>query len=141
MASTSIAPRDGVFASRWWIVAASLIGMIVGPGTAVIFVTNVFMVPVTTELGWTRGDFSQGLLASAVCSPIFTPLFGKLMDRFGILRVALPASTLYGLSLASFSLLTAGNHWQIFLMFGCASGFGAAVGPDRLFEGDHRVVR
>lgn len=129
MASTSIAPRDGVFASRWWIVAASLIGMIVGPGTAVIFVTNVFMVPVTTELGWTRGDFSQGLLASAVCSPIFTPLFGKLMDRFGILRVALPASTLYGLSLASFSLLTAGNHWQIFLMFGCASGFGAAVGP------------
>lgn len=50
MASTSIAPREGVFANRWWIVGASLIGMIVGPGTAVIFVTNVFMVPVTTEL-------------------------------------------------------------------------------------------
>lgn len=129
MASTSIAQREGIFANRWWIVGASLIGMVVGPGTAVIFVTNVFMVPVTTELGWSRGDFSQGLLASAVCSPIFTPLFGKLMDRFGILRVALPASTLYGLSLASFSLLSAGHHWQIFLMFGCASGFGACVGP------------
>src|ERR1700722_4329320 len=129
MTSTSIAPRAGIFANRWWIVGASLVGMIVGPGTAVIFVTNVFMLPVTSELGWTRGQFSSGLLASAVCSPIFTPLFGKLMDRFGILRVALPAATCYGLALASFSLLTSDHLWQIYLMFGCASGFGACVGP------------
>ncbi len=129
MTTTSIAPREGLFANRWWIVAASLIGMIVGPGTAVIFVTNVFMVPVTTELGWTRGDFSSGLLASAVASPILTPLFGRLMDRFGIHKIALPAATLYGLALASFSLLHKDSLWQIYLMFGCASGFGAAVGP------------
>ncbi|HEX3972050.1 MAG TPA: MFS transporter [Stellaceae bacterium] len=129
MTTTTIAPREGIFANRWWIVVASLIGMIVGPGTAVIFVTNVFMVPVTTELGWTRGDFSSGLLASAVASPILTPLFGRLMDRFGIHKVALPASILYGLALASFSLLSKGSLWQIYLMFGCASGFGAAVGP------------
>ncbi|HLI22926.1 MAG TPA: MFS transporter [Stellaceae bacterium] len=129
MATAGIAAREGVFANRWWIVGASLIGMIVGPGTAVIFVTNVFMLPVTSELHWSRGDFSSGLLASAVCSPIFTPLFGKLMDRFGILKVSLPAATCYGLALASFSLMSAGNLWQIYLMFGCASGFGAAVGP------------
>jgi MFS family permease len=129
MASTSIAPRAGVFANRWWIVAASLIGMIVGPGTAVIFVTNVFMVPVTTELGWSRGLFSSGLLASAVASPIMTPLFGRLMDRYGIHKVALPAATAYGLALASFSLLSANNVWQLYIMFFCASGFGAAVGP------------
>lgn len=129
MASTSIAPQTSVFASRWWIVAASLVGMIVGPGTAVIFVTNVFLVPVTTELGWSRGLFSSGLLASAIASPIMTPLFGRLMDRYGIHKVALPAATLYGLSLASFSLLNAGNVWQLYLTFFCASGFGAAVGP------------
>lgn len=129
MTTTSIAPREGVFANRWWIVAASLIGMIVGPGTAVIFVTNVFMLPVTSELGWTRGEFSSGLLASAVASPILTPLFGRLMDRFGIHKVALPAATLYGLALASFSLMNKDSIWQIYLMFGCASGFGAAVGP------------
>jgi MFS family permease len=129
MTTTTVAPREGIFANRWWIVVASLIGMVVGPGTAVIFVTNVFMVPVTTELGWTRGDFSSGLLASAVASPILTPLFGRLMDRFGIHKVALPASILYGLALASFSLMSKSSLWQIYLMFGCASGFGAAVGP------------
>jgi MFS family permease len=129
MVSTGIVESRGVLQNRWWIVWASLIGMIVGPGTAVIFVTNVFMVPVTTELGWTRGAFSEGLLASAVASPIMTPLFGWLMDRFGILRVALPAAALYGLSLASFALLRPDTHWVIYLMFACASGFGASVGP------------
>jgi MFS family permease len=97
MATAGAIETRGIFANRWWIVGASLIGMIVGPGTAVIFVTNVFLVPVTTELGWTRGEFSAGLLASAVASPIMTPLFGRLMDRFGIHRICLPAATLYGL--------------------------------------------
>ena len=129
MASTSAAPRAGFFANRWWIVWGSLIGNIVGPGPAVIFVTNVFMIPVTAELGWTRGEFSAGLLASAVASPIMTPFFGWLMDRYGIQKIALPAATLYALSLASFALMTAGARWEIFVMFACASGFGASCGP------------
>jgi MFS family permease len=129
MATTTIAPREGLFANRWWVVIASLIGMIVGPGTAVIFVTNVFVVPVTTELGWTRGDFTAGLLASAVMSPIMTALFGRLMDRYGIHKVALPAATVYGLALCGFSLITPNTYWAIFILFGCASGFGACVGP------------
>jgi MFS family permease len=129
MTSTGVVESRSIFQNRWWIVWASLIGMIVGPGTAVIFVTNVFMVPVTTELGWTRGLFSSGLLASAVASPIMTPLFGRLMDQYGIHRVALPAATLYGLSLASFALLQPNAVWAIYIMFACASGFGASVGP------------
>jgi MFS family permease len=129
MATTSIAPREGLFANRWWIVAASFFGMVVGPGTAVIFVTNVFVVPVTTELGWTRGDFTAGLLASAVMSPIMTALFGRLMDRYGIHRIALPAATVYGLALCGFALIQPNTYWAIFVLFGCASGFGACVGP------------
>jgi MFS family permease len=129
MASTGVVQSRALFQNRWWVVGASLIGMIVGPGTAVIFTVNVFMVPVTTELGWSRGLFSSGLLASAVLSPIMTPLFGYLMDRFGIHRIALPVTFLYGLALCSFALMSAGSFWQIYLMFGCASGFGACVGP------------
>jgi MFS family permease len=115
--------------NRWWIVAASLIGNVVGPGPAVIFTVNVFMVPVTTELGWSRGLFSSGLLASAVASPIMTPLFGWLMDRFGIHRVALPTTFLYGLGLSSFALLSPDRVWPLFFMFAADSGFGACMGP------------
>ena len=129
MASTGVIRSRALCQNRWWIVAASLIGMIVGPGTAVIFTLNVFMVPVTTELGWTRGQFSSGLLASAVVSPILTPLFGYLMDRFGIHRIALPAATAYGLALCSFALMSSNSFWLVYVMFGCASGFGACLGP------------
>jgi MFS family permease len=115
--------------NRWWIVVASLIGMIVGPGTAVIFTVNVFMVPVTTELGWTRGFFSSGLLASAVMSPIMTPIFGRLMDRYGMQRIALPVTFIYGIALSCFALLTPSSGWALYILFGCASGFGACVGP------------
>jgi MFS family permease len=129
MASVEAA-RGGIgLQNRWWIVGASLVGMVVGPGTAVIFTFNVFMVPVTTELGWSRGLFSSGLLASAAVSPIMTPLFGHLMDRFGMRRIALPTSFLYGLSLCSLSLLSANRVWPLYVMVGCSSGFGACLGP------------
>jgi MFS family permease len=129
MASTGLVASGTAFQNRWWIVAASLIGNIVGPGPAVIFTVNVFMVPVTTELHWTRGMFSSALLASAVVSPLMTPLFGNLLDRYGIRRVAGPATVLYGLALCSFSQLQSGAFWAIFLMVGCAAGFGACLGP------------
>jgi MFS family permease len=73
--------------------------------------------------------FSSSLLASALVSPIMTPLFGNLIDRYGIRRVTLPATFFYGLSLCSFALLSSGRFWAIFIMVGCASGFGACLGP------------
>ncbi|HXQ53435.1 MAG TPA: MFS transporter [Stellaceae bacterium] len=129
MASTEVIQGRALFQNRWWIVAASLVGMIVGPGTAVIFTVNVFMVPVTTELHWSRGLFSSGLLASAALSPVMTPLFGYLMDRYGIHKIALPTTFVYGLALCSFSLMSANAFWPVYLMFACASGFGACLGP------------
>jgi MFS family permease len=129
MASIDAGESRAVFQNRWWVVIGSLIGMIVGPGTAVIFTVNVFMVPVTTELGWSRGLFSSGLLASAITAPILTPIFGRLMDRYGIRPIALPVTTLYALSLCSFALMTPNTVWLMYVVFGCASGFGACVGP------------
>jgi MFS family permease len=129
MASTEAIETRTFLANRWWIVAASLIGNVVGPGPAVIFTVNVFMVPVTTELHWSRGLFSSGLLANAIIAPVMTPFFGYLLDRFGIHRVALPATFLYGLSLCSFSLLSPDRVWPLYVMFACAAGFGACMGP------------
>lgn len=129
MASIELVDGRALFQNRWWIVAASLVGNIVGPGPAVIFTVNVFMVPVTTSLHWTRGMFSAALLTSAVTSPIMTPVFGHLLDRYGIRRVALPASVVYSLSLGSLSLLQANAYWALFVIVGFSAGFGAGLGP------------
>jgi MFS family permease len=58
-----------------------------------------------------------------------TPVFGHLLDRYGIRRVALPASVLYALSLSSLSLLQANAYWALFVIVGCSAGFGACLGP------------
>src|SRR5579875_918481 len=129
MAATDIVEPRALFKNRWWIVAASLLGNVVGPGPAVIFTTNVFMLPVTNALHISRGLFSSALLASAIASPILTPTFGNLIDRFGIRRVVLPATVLYGLALCSLSLLSAEHFWLIYVMVFCAAGFGASLGP------------
>jgi MFS family permease len=129
MANAIVAQKTSLFENRWWIVAASLISNVVGPGPAVIFTVNIFMVPVTTELHWSRGMFSSALLASAVIGPIAQPVFGMLLDRFEIRRVALPAAVLYSLALCSYPLLSANAFWVIYLMVGCAAGFGACLGP------------
>jgi MFS family permease len=73
--------------------------------------------------------FSAALLASAVVAPIMTPVFGHLLDRYGIRRVALPASVLYSLALCSLSLLQANAYWALFVIVGFAAGFGACLGP------------
>ena len=129
MAATEIVETRSMFKNRWWIVAASLLGNVVGPGPAVIFTTNVFMLPVTDALHISRGLFSSALLASAVASPILTPTFGNLIDRFGIRRVTLPAIVFYALALCSMSLLSAQHFWLFYVMVFCAAGFGASLGP------------
>ena len=115
MASMELTQSRALFQNRWWIVFCIADRQHRRPGPAVIFTVNVFMVPVTTELGWTRGMFSSGLLASAVVSPIMTPLFGtSAWISYGIQTRRPAGGFLYALALCSFALLSPDAYWVIF---------------------------
>jgi len=43
------------FGNRWWVVAASVCGLLVGTGPINTFAFGVFLKPVTQELGIGRG--------------------------------------------------------------------------------------
>ena len=51
----------GIFANRWWVVAATVLGLIVGAGPINVFTFGVFLKPVTAELGIGRGLLSSAL--------------------------------------------------------------------------------
>lgn len=106
--------------NRWWVVVASVIGLMVGTGSVTVFTFGVFLVPVTQELGWSRGTFSSALAVSSVLSTITTPIFGLLIDRFGIRPVALPALALFALGFGTLSLMTPAV-WLMYLLYGCVS--------------------
>ncbi len=129
MSSTVALPRTSFWQSRWWIVVASFFGMITSPGSALIFTFSVFLVPVTAETGWTRGQFASAMIVTGFASTITAPIMGRLMDRYGIRPIALPALTIFSLALASFSLMSGSSIWPAYLIFGTCSCFSSSCGP------------
>src|SRR5665213_3667021 len=91
--------------NRWWVVLACAIGLMVGTGSILILSFGVFLKPVTEEMGWSRGAFSATLLVTGACSVVFTPIFGHLLDRYGIRKTTLPMVIVLSLCIASLSAI------------------------------------
>src|SRR5262245_32951476 len=106
-----------LFANRWLVVVASVLGLLVGAGPILIFASGVFLKPVSAELGITRGDLSSALFFGAICNAVASPLMGWLLDRFGTRRVMMPGLVLYALAVASFGLMQAKPTFVIPLIF------------------------
>jgi MFS family permease len=114
------------FANRWWIVFACASGLLVGAGSILIFTFGVFLKPVTSDLGITRGDLSAGLGISAWFVALACPIVGYLIDRFGTRRVMVPGILLFALAVASFGLMPANSLLLVYAIF-CIAHFISGV--------------
>jgi len=47
-----------LFRNRWWVVFATICGLLVGAGPINVFTFGVFLKPITEDLGLSRGAFS-----------------------------------------------------------------------------------
>jgi hypothetical protein len=47
-----------LFANLWWVVFATVCGLVVGAGPVNVFTFGVFLKPITEDLGLSRGAFS-----------------------------------------------------------------------------------
>jgi MFS family permease len=91
--------------NRWWVVVASVLGLIVAQGPINAFASAVFLKPVTESLGIGRGTFSAGLLLSTVLSAIVGPIVGRLIDRWGARSVLLCGIVLFAIATAGMAML------------------------------------
>jgi predicted MFS family arabinose efflux permease len=73
--------------NRWWIIVASICGLIVSNATINIFTFAVFLKPVTEDIGLSRGTLSLGLLLTTVINGIATPAVGILIDKRGCRKI------------------------------------------------------
>jgi MFS family permease len=119
----------GLFANRWLVVVASVLGLQVGSGPILIFSSGVFLKPVSAELGITRGDLSIALLLAALCTAVTSPFFGWLLDRFGTRRVMMPGIVLYALAVAAFGLMQAQPAFVIPLIYAVVGVIGSVQTP------------
>jgi MFS family permease len=87
-----------------------LMGAMIGAGcglSSISFYTHgAFVVSISSNTGWSRGDVQLGVSIMILMAIITAPIVGVLVDRFGARRVALISIPLYGLSMGSFYFLS-----------------------------------
>jgi len=116
MASGDISVAAGGVRNRWWIVVAAILSLIVGQGSINVFAAGVFLKPVAQELGFGRGAVSTAIGLSSVVTALSLPLFGRLVDRYGVRSMLLWSIALFSLATAAMSQLTASTA-VLFLLF------------------------
>jgi MFS family permease len=94
-----------LFQNRWWIVFAAFLGLTVSRGPIVSYSFSVFLKPVSEALGVSRGTFSLAYNLDTFMCAVFIPIFGILIDRFGIRAVLPPGIALFAVATAGLSYL------------------------------------
>jgi MFS family permease len=61
--------------------------------------------PLGAAFDWNRESVSLGFAIAAITVGLFSPLIGRLIDRFGPRRIILPCMTVFGCGIASLALL------------------------------------
>ena len=119
----------GLFRNRWWVVFATICGLLVGAGPINVFTFGVFLKPITEDLGLSRGAFSAALTFHAAVAAVALPIIGWLVDRWGARRIMLPGLLLYALATACYGLLQASPFLFTFLIFALTGLVGGVQSP------------
>jgi MFS family permease len=110
------------------LIAGSLILMI---GFAIRATFGVFQIPIASEFGWLRSEFSTAIAIQNLAWGIGQPIFGAFAEKFGDRKAIILGAALYalGLILSSFATTTGAHQFFAILVgFGVAgTGFGVIL--------------
>jgi len=91
------------------LVAASMFGF--STSALHLYSGGLLMAPLEEQFGWSRSMITSGLLLISIVGVIGAPFIGRIIDRVGPRRIALPGMALY---LCAFAMvgLNQGSAWQ-----------------------------
>lgn len=93
----------------WWVVLGAFCGLFVGNGPIMQFTIGVLIKPIGNDMGWDRATISFAMVAGLVMTGLMTPLAGRLVDRFGVRAVTLPAIMVFSVLIASVAFVPASS--------------------------------
>jgi MFS family permease len=110
----------------------AIAGLTVGLGAAfafgpMVFSTfSLFMLPLSTEFGWSRAQAALALTICACCAAVANPLAGRLSDRVGPRKVLLVGLLAFAICNAALSLAT--NLVELYVIHAFLGASAAACG-------------
>jgi MFS family permease len=110
----------------WQVIVAAIVGAAFSPATLVNVPFSLFIKPFESEFGWSRPDVTVALSVFLAALVVSLPVAGRLVDRYGARRVALPSVLSYGLALASMRWITPSLQ-HLYALYGVIAVAGAGA--------------
>jgi sugar phosphate permease len=107
----------------WVMVAVAFAVILIGAGTRAA--PGALLLPIQSDTSWTVGQITIAGAAGLLLLGLGGPVSGWLIDRFGVRRTTIAALALTASGMAASALAT--EVWQLVLLFGVVSGFGAGL--------------
>lgn len=117
---------DGVNFAGWRVAFASAIASMFGFGSILVYSFGIFLKPLSVEFGWTRGTISTAFACASFTLGICSPGLGWLLDRYGPRRIVIPCVVIFGMAVASLSVLS-DSRVQLFATFVVIGAVGNAT--------------
>jgi len=107
----------------WVMVAVAFAVILIGAGTRAA--PGALLLPIQADTGWSVGQITIAGAAGLLLLGLGGPVSGWLIDRYGVRQTTVFALllTASGMALSGF----AAEVWQLVLLFGVVSGFGAGL--------------
>lgn len=122
---SSVTPAAGEFRRGWPALVFSTLGAGVGV-SSLGYILGTMIVPLQEEFGWGRGEITLSSLVSSLGLAVALPFIGKLLDRYGVKRVALVSLPLFAAMLALLGVLTT-SLFTFLLFYALAGLLGAGT--------------
>lgn len=110
------------------LVFSAAVGMLGGFNALFFSTLSIFLKPIAASFGWGRGELAAVALLALLASAIVSPLVGKLIAKYGPMKIISASIMLLAISLFGMSKLT-----QSLLLLGglsvCIGAFGTATTP------------
>lgn len=110
---------------KGYIPLAGVLGAFVGSGVIAVYVFSIFAKQIALDFEWTRSTVALGLTVYSIANGLGGVFLGVAMDKWGMKKSTLIMVMIFGLSLASVSLLP--PNFTLYLIIFSIMGFSGAA--------------
>jgi sugar phosphate permease len=122
-AAPTPAPGDARFRYGWIVLVVAAFVVVLGAGTRAA--PGALLTSIRDDTGWSTAEIALAGAAGLLLLGLAGPASALLIDRFGVRRVAVVSMLVTAAGMGGSAL--ARELWQLVILFGLLSGFGAGL--------------
>lgn len=114
------------FAKGWAVIAGTMAGLAVGAFAVNVFALSILLKPTSEATGLSRSSITFALFIGTMVTMLVMPIYGRLIDRYGVKTISIPAIIAWAIIFSCFASLSDNASWLIVLLFALSGLFSVA---------------